>query len=258
MADPKKMVRADGSKVIMPLHPSWKSEFAGLGVALKTDPYIILLFPMFFASNWFYTWQFNDYNAALFSIQGRSLNNTVYWIAQIFGSVSIGILLDQTRMRRRVRAFVAWTILFAMVFVVHTWAYFYQRGYSRNTLPPQSMKMGIHDPAYVPRIILYIMCGILDAMWQTTSYWLIGAMSNSPARLAYFAGFYKSMQSAGAAGVWRADGVGVPYANLFYATWGLLVAGLLFALPMMHMRIKDYTDEPGELLAFPQDIRDED
>lgn len=86
--------------------------------------------------------------------------------------------------------------------------------------------MGIHDDGYTPRIILYILFGLLDAMWQTTSYWLIGAMSNSPARLAYFTGFCsshlsslmiqlipytdKSMQSAGAAGVWRADGVGVP------------------------------------------------
>jgi len=251
------MIRADGSKVTMPHHPSWKSEFFGLWFALKTDPLIVLLFPMFFASNYFYTWQFNGYNQALFSIQGRALNNTVYWIAQIFGSVSIGILLDQKQIRRRIRAFIAWGILFVMVFVVHTWAYFYQRNYTRQTVPPVSQKMGIHDNGYTPRILLYILCGILDAMWQTTSYWLIGAMSNSPARLAYFTGFYKSMQSAGAAGVWRADGAGIPYANLFYSTWALLVAGLLFAFPMMHMRIKDYTDIADDRLSVTIDSRDD-
>jgi hypothetical protein len=67
--------------------------------------------------------------------------------------------------------------------------------------------------------------GILDAMWQTTAYWLMGAMSNDVAKLAHFIGFCKhfeslnvlihllpdkSIQSAGAAGVWRADGVGLP------------------------------------------------
>lgn len=57
MADPTKMVRNDGSKVTAPRHPSWRTEFWGLWVALKTDPYIVLLFPMFFASNWFYTWR---------------------------------------------------------------------------------------------------------------------------------------------------------------------------------------------------------
>jgi hypothetical protein len=57
MADPKKMVRTDGTRVTTIMHPSWKSEIVGLYVALRTDPYIILLFPMFLASNWFYTWR---------------------------------------------------------------------------------------------------------------------------------------------------------------------------------------------------------
>ena len=57
MADPSKMVRSDGTRVRLHRHPSWKSEFLGLWVALRTDPWIVLLFPMFFASNWFYTWR---------------------------------------------------------------------------------------------------------------------------------------------------------------------------------------------------------
>jgi len=71
---------------------------------------------------------------------------------------------------------------------------------------------------------------------------MMGAMSNDPARLAYFAGFYKSVQSAGAAGVWRADAMKVPYMNLFLSTWALLVAGLVFSLPMIHLRVRDHTD----------------
>ncbi|KAF9650654.1 MFS general substrate transporter, partial [Thelephora ganbajun] len=242
MAPPNKMVRADGSRVTTPRHPSWKAEFKGLWIAFRTDPYIILLFPMFFASNYFYTWQFSDYNGVLFDIQGRALNNTVYWIAQILGSVLIGLLLDQKQYRRRVRAFLAWAILLGMVMGAHIWAWYYQKNYSRKSTP-ESRKLGIRDRGYIPRVLLYILFGLLDAMWQTTSYWLIGAMSNSPQRLAHFTGFYKSMQSAGAAGIWRADGARVPYLNIFYSTWGLLLGGLVFALPMMHMRIKDHTTD---------------
>lgn len=51
------MIRADGTRVTTPQHPSWKTEFIGLWVAIRTDPWIVLLFPMFFASNWFYTWR---------------------------------------------------------------------------------------------------------------------------------------------------------------------------------------------------------
>jgi hypothetical protein len=57
MADPKKMVRTDGTRVTTIMHPSWRSEILGLWIALRTDPFIILLFPMFLASNWFYTWR---------------------------------------------------------------------------------------------------------------------------------------------------------------------------------------------------------
>ena len=51
--------------------------------------------------------------------------------------------------------------------------------------------MDIYDKGYAGHILLYIFCGLLDSMWQTTAYWMMGAMSNDPARLAYFAGFCK-------------------------------------------------------------------
>ena len=35
----------------------------------------VLLFPFFLTSNWFYTWQFNDYNGALFTLRTRALVN---------------------------------------------------------------------------------------------------------------------------------------------------------------------------------------
>ncbi|KAJ8507455.1 hypothetical protein ONZ45_g10179 [Pleurotus djamor] len=247
MANPNKMIRTDGTKVTQPRHPSWKSELFGLWVALRTDPMIILLFPMFFASNWFYTWQFNEYNGALFNIRTRSLNNLVYWLSQIVGSVFIGLVLDTKRVGRRARAYVGWGILFSMVFVVHGWAYHYQKDYTRESLAADDTKIDFSDDGFAGKIWLYIFCGLLDAMWQTTSYWMMGAMSNDPAKLAYYTGFYKSLQSAGAAGIWAADGAKRPFMDVFISTWVLLVAGLIFALPMIYLRVKDHTDEEDEL-----------
>ncbi|KAF8060872.1 MFS general substrate transporter [Lyophyllum atratum] len=253
MADPNKMIRTDGTKVTAVRQPSWKTEIFGLWVALRTDPMIILLFPMFLSSNWFYTWQFNDYNGAIFNIRARALNNLVYWISQIVGSLAIGLLLDQKRFSRRVRAFSGWSILFLFVFMIHIWGYFYQKEYTRASVPPDSERLDIFDAGYTGKIFLYIFCGVLDAMWQTTAYWLMGAMSNDPAKLAYFAGFYKSIQSAGAAGVWRADAIKIPYMNIFISTWALLVAGLVFVLPMIHLRVKEHTGIEDEVLARRDD-----
>jgi hypothetical protein len=86
----------------------------------------------------------------------------------------------------------------------------FSRNYTRQSVPDTSVKIDIYSHGYVGYILLYIFCGFLDSMWQTTAYWIMGAMSNDPAKLAHFAGFYKSMQSAGAAGIWRADAVKMP------------------------------------------------
>lgn len=255
MVKPENMRRTDGSRIVQVRHPSWKKEFISLFVALKTDPWIVLLFPMFFASNYFYTWQFNDYNGAIFTIRARALNNFVYWTAQIFGSVFIGyFILDKKNLRRRTRAFLGWIIVFVMVFAVHIWAYFYQRTYTRVNPP----KMDIYDSAYPAHVWLMIFYGFLDSMWQTYAYWLMGAMSNDMAKLAVFTGFYKCLQSSGAAGVWRADGVGIPYMNIFASTWALTAAGIVFALPMVYFRVKDHTEIRDEALVEAADDRKTD
>ena len=38
------------------------------------------------------------------------------------------------------------------------------------------------------------------------------------------------------------------YMNLFLSTWALLIAGLIFSLPMIHLRVKDHTDVEDEVL----------
>ncbi|KAG1822471.1 MFS general substrate transporter [Suillus subaureus] len=250
MADPDKMIRTDGTRVNEVRHPSWKTEFFSLFIALKTDPWIILLFPMFIASNYFYTWQFNDYNGGLFTIRARGLNNFMYWTSQIFGSIFIGyFILDQKKVRRRVRAFCGWILVFFMIFVVHVWAYFYQKTYTRPEETARgAYKIDIYDSNYAAHVWLMIFYGFLDSMWQTYAYWLMGAMSNDPAKLAVFAGFYKSLQSAGAASVWAADGASAPYMNIFLSTWCLTVAGMIFAAPMVYVRVTDHTEIEDEVL----------
>lgn len=255
MVDPRKMIRTDGTKVSSPRHPSWKVEFYGLYLAVRTDPLVLLLFPMFFASNWFYTWQFNVYNGYMFDIKARSLNNLLYWISQIIGSIFMGFILDQKTIRRRVRAYVGWGVLFFAVWAVHIWGYFYQREFERPPVggPDEFVKISIETPGYAAKIVLYFFFGAVDAMWQITAYWLMGAMSNDPGKLAHFAGLYKSIQSAGAAGIWRADGVRTPYMNMFLSTWILLVVGQICVLPMICLRVKNTTDLEEETLARMDD-----
>lgn len=99
--------------------------------------------------------------------------------------------------------------------------------------------MDVYDKDFTWYLFLYIFYGILDATWQTYAYWLMGALSNDPHKLAYFAGFYKGIQSAGSAVVWGLDSSLVSYRALFASSWALCAAGMLIALPVIIMRVHE-------------------
>jgi hypothetical protein len=142
--------------------------------------------------------------------------------------------------------------------------------------------MDMNDPGYPGRVVLYAFFGIFDAMWQTTVYWLLGAMSNDPAKLAHFSGFCMfvafitlrltdylysqinpcSLQAAQVFGVqtqWvlresnnrqvmSVYTIDLRYINIFVSVWSLLACGLVFAFPMIYIRVKEHTKLEDETL----------
>lgn len=75
----------------------------------------------------------------------------------------------------------------------------------------------------------------------------MGSLSNNGRKLANFAGFYKGLQSAGAAGMWRMDAQKTPLMTEFACCWGLLVASLLIASPIIFFKIKEHVDVENDL-----------
>ncbi|CRK24353.1 hypothetical protein BN1723_013268, partial [Verticillium longisporum] len=84
----------------------------------------------------------------------------------------------------------------------------------------------------------------------------MGSLSNSSRKAANLAGFYKGIQSAGAAVFWRLDGLETSYDTIFGATWGMLGAALLIAAPVIWMRIKDTTDVEEDLRGTDETVED--
>ena len=84
----------------------------------------------------------------------------------------------------------------------------------------------------------------------------MGAISNNSRKLANFAGFYKGIQSAGAAIIWRLDGLKKPYMNLFASCWILLAGSLVIALPVMILKIKDTVPVEEDLKFTDETIED--
>lgn len=58
---------------------------------------------------------------------------------------------------------------------------------------------------------------------QTFIYWIIGTLSNEPAVLGVYTGFFKAWQNAGAAAGWKIDGSSVTYLNFLIACWVLVL-----------------------------------
>ncbi|KAK3845607.1 MAG: hypothetical protein J3R72DRAFT_418224 [Linnemannia gamsii] len=169
----------------------------------------------------------------------RSLNNILYW-----GLTDRWILLlcpvpRLPGVNRRTRALCGLTIISA-AFNRHLGS---ERTYTIDMPKPNhDFKEG---SSYVGPLFLYMFYGLNDAAWQTYIYWMMGAMSNDATVLSRYAGFYKCIQSCGAAISWRINAVGTPYMTeliICFALLGLSVPGALF----LAARIQDHSDEDVE------------
>ncbi|KAF8985204.1 hypothetical protein BGZ46_005567 [Entomortierella lignicola] len=239
LAPPSTVTHSNGDHILIQKFPTWTGEIVAI-MRLFLDWRMIVLIPMFLSSNWFYSYQFSTVNGRYFSIRTQSLNNILYWASQIFGSYSFARLLDYQGACRRTRA--SWGLAIITVCFVGTWVggIFFQRTYTINgPKPNHDFKEG---GAYIGPMFLYIFYGLNDAAWQTYIYWLMGAMSNDATVLSRYAGFYKCIQSSGAAISWRINAVGTDYMTELIICFALLAASIPGALFLV-VRIKDHTDE---------------
>ncbi|KAK3343587.1 major facilitator superfamily domain-containing protein [Lasiosphaeria hispida] len=256
------VIRDDGSKVILMKNPSWKTEFQGLIDTITQAPWVILLFPMFFASNTFYTYQQNDFNGAHFNTRTRALNNTLYWTSQILGAIVFGYGLDYGKARRSVRAKVSFIALSVVMLVVWGGGWDWQRKQApREVVESKTVQYVGYDwtdggDKFIGPMFLMMFYGFFDAAWQTSIYWYMGALSNSGRKAANLAGFYKGIQSAGAAVFWALDGTKQPYNTMFGATWGLVTGALIFAAPVIWLKIKDTVTIEEDLKFSDETVAD--
>jgi len=184
------------------------------------------------------------------------LNNVLYYTSQIVGAWIFGICLDTTYFRRATRARIAIGALFVLTFVIWGGGYDFQKNYTRQStlLDKDFVPMDFKDSGYVGPMFLYMFYGAYDSVWQTTTYWLMGSLTNNGRKLACFTGFYKGIQSAGGAISPQLDANNVSFMAQFAANWGMLAGSLLIAAPVIWTKVKDTTDL-DEDLKFTDETR---
>lgn len=84
----------------------------------------------------------------------------------------------------------------------------------------------------------------------------MGCLSNSSRKSAYFAGFYKGIQSAGGAISPILDSKLDPYMTEFAACWALLLGGLVIAAPVIWFKVKDHVEVEEDLKFSDAQLED--
>ena len=82
----------------------------------------------------------------------------------------------------------------------------------------------------------------------------MAALTNDPFTLARFAGLYKAVQSAGAAGSFGMDAVSTPYLSEHLASWIMMLVSFPLAGIVIHT-IKE-TNYDAEHIDYVEDVED--
>ncbi|OLY78462.1 UNC93-like protein 2 [Smittium mucronatum] len=204
LAPPSTVVRSDGSAVIISKQDNVFGEFVEI-IKLFANPKMLSLFFLSFSSNYFYTYQFNLYNSAHYTVNSRGFNNIFYWGSQMIGAYVYSLLLDSKRSRKS-RAYIATTSVFILFNAIWVWTIFQHRNFGPVRDGTEHLyNFRITGSKYAGSVILYALMGFCDSAWQSLAYWLIGSFSNDSTILSRYVGFYKGVQSAGAAVSWGID-----------------------------------------------------
>ncbi|KAH8992913.1 MFS general substrate transporter [Lactarius akahatsu] len=236
---PGDIIRADGTLVKVQASSSVREELSNFVKVLK-DKRIIMLIPMFFASNYFYAYQ-GAVNVYYFDGATRALNGTLEGAGAMIGALIIGFfILDGLPFRRRTRGFVGLAFVSILTIVVWSCALAWQVDFNRT---PRT-KLHYTDSQYHAKGALYFFFYFGDACYQALAYWIMGAISNDPFTLARFTGFYKAIQSAGGAGSFGMDATSTPFLNELLASWCLMLVSLpLAGIVIWGIKDTSYTEE---------------
>ncbi|KAI8319681.1 MFS general substrate transporter [Martensiomyces pterosporus] len=247
LAPPSKVTRNDGSSVVLVKYTDVDKEAIEI-VKLFLNPMMLALLPMCFTSNFFNTYQFDSINGALFNTRTRGFNNIMYWLAQMIGAYAISFLLDSGQWSRRTRGLISFVVVAVFFNIVWGGALALQHKYTHGTsiaTGPTDYPGGPIDFKDSKRaggpIILYFFCGMSDAFYQSFAYWIIGALTNNNQILARYVGFYKGMQSFGAAIAWQLGAKNVSSMHQLIGNWVLFGVSLF---PMLYVvsNIKEHSE----------------
>ena len=173
-----KIVREDGSLVMMKRRKTFREELATSAAVCRRNWWIIFFWPMCWAVNYYVVYQNNDFNGIYFTVRGRALNTFLSGVVQIPAAWILNIFTDKLPFGRRKRAF--WALVYVFVAFNAVWigGYWVMKD-TRHGLTEEE-RVDVFDSGYGASAFLFVMYGFMDATYNCYAYWFIGALSNKP------------------------------------------------------------------------------
>jgi len=237
---PSYVVRGNGTVVELQNSMSFGDEIKAFAAQFK-DWRMLALFPMFFTSNYFYAYQ-NSIVTFMFNGRTRALSSLLGNLGAVIGAIIIGQFLDRFPGMRRTRAIAGW--VFTMVFMCAVWAggIAFQTKFKRVPEPTMRWSHDFKDAASRSPLALMFSYYVVDSFYQGLAYYIMSSLTNNPFKSARMAGYYKGVQSAGAAISFGMDAIDTPYLTGTISCFCLMVFGLACAFPVI-LKIKETNEE---------------
>lgn len=186
------------------------------------DPTMLRLIPLFFYSNFFYSYHFGI-AGILFNGRTASLTMAAYWAAQILGSFLLQAFLDMSQITRERRLHLSFA--FIMTYILATWVLGGFIQYSHAiTAEVQGLDFAGHSRSPILAMVGLFLWGFVDSFVQIWSYYVMSQISQEPEELACFTAFYKFWQCAGAFAAFLLSAVVSSYRVEFWTNVVLVAA----------------------------------
>ncbi|KAL2527793.1 UNC93-like protein 2 [Abeliophyllum distichum] len=166
-------------------------------------------------------------------------------LLMMIGSIFIGYIMDFSFKSRRTRGLVGIGVVAVLGTAIWGGGLAKQLDYSRHDKPTHKLDFKDHTDFAGP-FVLYFSYGLLDAMFQNMVYWVIGALADDSEILSRYTGFYKGVQSAGAAVAWQVDTQKVPFLNELLVNWALLTVSYPLLVVVVMRAVKDDVEVEGK------------
>jgi len=251
MVKPETVVRNDGSLVKVDSLPDWKSEAVAV-LKLFVNPVMLMLLPLFIYSNWFYSYH-GFYNTTVFNTRTNGFAAAFNYGSQMIGALLLGKWLDRPSAGVRYKSYQSLAIITVLIFIMWGVGLYAQLTLDLKYGDANKLNVDYTDSNFLPKLLLYMFYGCMDAVAQVWAYWLMGMLSDDMATLGRFAGFYKCVQSASAFVAWKITGSEVEPLVQLLINWGLFTCAVIGAFFAIKNYVKDELEEDGNEGDNPRD-----